>query len=421
MASLERALFPRAAAPARFEIARLALPPRLRPTAELGVLDISEFFGETTGGVRTYLLEKARYVESRPALRQILVVPGAVDAVQEAAGVRCYRLHGPSVPTQKPYRFMLATRSTARIVAHEQPSLVEVGSAWFAPWLVHLAARGSALRGRDLPAVWFYHSNFPRVIAPDPGRVGAARRAAADFAWGYVRRLGGLVRATLAPSDFVARELAHAGVERVERVSLGVDLELFHPRRRAAARATRRAAGLPDGPLALFVGRLAREKEIDLLLDAWPEVERRTGARLALIGSGPSGKRLRRRPGADRCFWLPFERDRERLAALLAAADLYVSPCSIETFGLSALEALASGTPVLSADRGGVAESVGRSGGGAVFPASDPAALAEVAIGLLTSNLAPLGHAGRRFAEAEHGWDHVFDRLFATYRRILGA
>ena len=137
------------------------------------MLDISEFFGETTGGVRTYLLQKARYVESRPDLRQILVVPGARDSIHETGGVRCYRLHGPSIPTQKPYRFMLATRSTNRIVAHERPQLIEVGSAWCAPWLVHLATRGG-----QVPAVWFYHSNFPRVIAPWPHRAGAVRRTA---------------------------------------------------------------------------------------------------------------------------------------------------------------------------------------------------------------------------------------------------
>jgi alpha-1,6-mannosyltransferase len=378
------------------------------------VLDISEFFGETTGGVRTYLLQKARYVESRPELRQVLVVPGARDSIQETSGVRCYRLHGPSVPTQKPYRFMLATRSTSRIVAHERPNLIEVGSAWCAPWLVHFATRRL-----KVPAVWFYHSNFPRVIAPWPGAAGPFRRTASRLAWDYVRRLSRLVEATLAPSDFVAGELEREGVERVRRVTLGVDLERFHPRRRTYAAETRRSFGLPEGPLALFVGRIAREKELDLLLAAWPEVERRAGARLVLIGDGPSRKRLQRLPGSERFFWLPFERDRARLADLLAAVDLYVAPCSLETFGLSALEALACGTPILTADRGGVAENVSRSGAGAHFQSGDPGALADTARRLFSGNLAELGACGRAYAEAHHAWDGVFDRLFDIYRGIL--
>ncbi len=401
-------------ASASLDISRLELPPRLRPAASLGVLDITEFFGETTGGVRTYLLQKARYVQRRPALRQAIIVPGARDVILQASGVRCYRLHGPSVPTQKPYRFMLATRSTSRIVAHERPDLIEVGSTWFAPWLVHLATRRV-----DLPVLWFYHSNFPRVIAPWPERAGGVRRTAAGFAWRYVRRLGRMVRATLAPSDFVARELEREGVERVVRVSLGVDLDRFHPRRRAAAAETRRRHGLPPGPLAIYVGRLAAEKEVDLLLAAWPEVERRTGAGLVLVGDGPARRRLQRRAGSERWHWLPFQQDRGRLADLLAAADLAVAPCSIETFGLSALEAIASGTPLLSADRGGVAETVERSGGGATFPAGDAAGLTAQAEHLLRGDLPALGAAGRRYAEAYHGWDAVLDRIFGIYRGIL--
>ena len=399
---------------ASLDISRIELPPRLRPGAALGVLDITEFFGETTGGVRTYLLQKARYVQRRAKLRQTIVVPGARDEILEASGVRCYRLHGPSVPTQKPYRFMLATRSTSRIVAHERPDLIEVGSTWFAPWLVHLATRRV-----DVPAVWFYHSNFPRVIAPWPETAGRVKRAAAEFAWGYVRRLGRMVRATLAPSDFVARELERVGVERVVRVGLGVDLERFNPARRVMAAETRQRHGLPEGRLAIYVGRLAAEKEVDLLLTAWPEVERRTGTRLVLVGDGPSRRRLQRRPGSERMYWLPFQQDRERLADLLAAVDLAVSPCSIETFGLSALEAIASGTPLLSADRGGVAETVGRSGAGATFPSGDAGALADQANALLLGDLAALGARGRRYAEADHGWDAVLDRIFDVYRSVL--
>lgn len=401
------------AAPA--DIAHRPLPPRLRPDARLSVLDISEFFGETTGGVRTYLLQKARYVEARPEYRQILVVPGARDLIRDASGVRCYRLHGPAIPFQRQYRFMLATRSTSRVVAHERPDLIEVGSAWFVPWLVHYATRRV-----DVPAVWFYHSNFPEIVAPGSRNPGPARRALSELAWRYARRLSAGVRATLAPSETVARQLEAAGIERVVRVSLGVDVERFHPARRAAGVETRRRLGLPEGvPLGVFVGRLAREKELDVAMAAWREVERRTGARLVIVGDGPSRGWLQRQPGGERVCWVPYVRDRDVVADLLAACDLYVAPGSAETFGLAALEALASGTPVLSCDRGGVAETVGRSGAGAVYPAGDPHGCAEAAVRLFEGDLPALGRIGRAYAEAEHAWDRVLDRLFAVYRGVL--
>ena len=87
--------------------------------------------------------------------------------------MRCYRLHGPHIPTQKPYRFMLATRSTTRIVAHERPDLIEVGSAWCAPWLVHLATRGlRRARGVVLPQQLSPHHR----AAPARGGLGASHR-----------------------------------------------------------------------------------------------------------------------------------------------------------------------------------------------------------------------------------------------------
>ena len=402
------------AAPAALDISQIELPPRLRPAASVGVLDITEFFGDTTGGVRTYLLEKAKYVQRNSALRQVLVVPGARDEILEASGVRCYRLHGPHIPTQKPYRFMLATRSTKRIVAHERPDLIEVGSAWCAPWLVHLATRGLSV-----PAVWFYHSNFPRIIAPRPHAAGWARLTASALAWRYVRRLGRMVRATIAPCQAVVRELESAGVENVVHVPLGVDLDRFHPARRVRAAETRQRFGLPDGPLALYAGRIAAEKDIDLLLSGWLEVERRTSARLAIIGLGPATRSLRRSRGGERVTWLPYERDRDLLADLYAAVDLVVAPGSAETFGLAALEALASGIPVLSADRGGVAETIRLSGAGRLYTSGDVAHLVEVAVALLGEDLPALGRIGRHYAEANHGWDAVLERLFQTYRRVL--
>ncbi len=293
-----------------------ALPPLLRPQARLAVLDVTEFFGETSGGVRTYLMEKAAYVETRPELRQVLVVPGGTDAVTETSGVRCYRLRGPRVPTQRPYRFMLATRTNRRIVEHERPDVIEVGSPGLVPWIVHRAAAPLGI-----PLVHFFHSNYPALFGS-----GLAGRALAR----YARALDRLFAATVVTSESAADELRRAGVERVVRIPLGVDLDCFHPARRAGGAEVRDRLGLSRAPLVVFVGRFAREKRLDLLLAAWPQVHARTGAGLLLVGDGPLRLKLqsslRGKPWAASVHWLPFTGDRVGLAGLLAAADLFVSP-----------------------------------------------------------------------------------------------
>jgi alpha-1,6-mannosyltransferase len=398
----------------RLTLSQLALPPRLRPGAGQSVLDITEFYGETTGGIRTYLRQKALYVEARPALRQVLVLPGPRDALSQSDGVRCYRLEGPRVPTQDPYRFMLATRTNRRIAVHEHPDVIEVGSPGFVPWIVRLAARGL-----DIPVIGFWHSNFPRVFSPFPERATGIRRAIADLAWRYARRIDRGFAHTIVSSEFVANDLRAAGIDRITRIPLGVDLAHYHPARRARRRDVRAAYGLPEGQLAVFVGRFAVEKELDLLLDGWREVHRKTGAQLALVGDGPMRRRLvARADGAPWVRFLPYETDRDRLADLLAAADLFVAPSSVETFGLAPLEALASGTPVLSADRGGISEQVATSGAGACFESGDRRALADAAVRLLRSDLGALGVKGRAYAEHDHAWESVFDRIFALYRTV---
>lgn len=107
------------------------------------------------------------------------------------------------------------------------------------------------------------------------------------------------------------------------------------------------------------------------------------------------------------------------MADLLAACDLYVAPGPAETFGLSALEAMASGTPVLAVDSGGVADRVRASGAGAVYAPGDPGACAEAAATILMGDLRGLGKAARTFAEQHHAWDRTFEGIFRVYRRLL--
>ena len=413
---LAERLFPREPG-AAIDVAHATLAAPLRPGAEQSVLDITEFFGETSGGIRTYLLQKAAYVQARPGLRQVLVVPGAADAVTEVEGVRSYRLRGAPIPGQAPYRLMLGRRAVRRVIAHERPQVIEVGSAFTVPWLVREIARRTAT-----PLVHFYHSNVPRLFSPAPERDGLVRQLAAQGAWGYARLLDRMFAMTVATSQFSVDELTANGIDRVARVPLGVDLATFTPLRRASRDATRLRNGLPlDRPLLGFVGRFAMEKEFPVLMEAWRQIERRTDAWLVLIGDGPQRRELEAFARGRRVTVLPFQSTRDALADLHAALDLYVAPCSVETFGLSSLESLASGTPLLAANRGGVSEQVTASGAGRLFESGAGASLAEEAITLLGMGGAALGARGRAYCEREHAWSKVFDRLFDVYRGLRPA
>ena len=79
----------------------------MRPRS-LTVLDITEYYGETSGGVRTYLREKSAFISRHDSLRQVVVVPGERDRLRETGPVRQYEIGVPFIPGQKPYRAMLA-------------------------------------------------------------------------------------------------------------------------------------------------------------------------------------------------------------------------------------------------------------------------------------------------------------------------
>lgn len=377
------------------------------------MLDVTKYFGTTSGGIKTYLLEKARYVGSRPELRHIMVVPGAEDAIVSGEGWRQYQLRGPRIPAHPPYRFLLATSSFKRIVEHERPDVIEVGSPFFVPWLTRWANRRL-----QAPMVWYYHSHLPRLAAPDPARASSANRFASRTLEHYVRFLGAQFPMVICGSRFAARELATLGVSKIRRVPLGVDLDHWHPDRRARATHTRQALGLPEGPLALYAGRFATEKRVDVVLQAWPEIQRRTGFRLALVGDGPAAAALRAHPHAAAASWLPWQTDRDHLADLIASADLYLAPGPAETFGLSVLEAMASGLPVLGVDAGAGAELIQDSGAGRCYEDGHAEDLVAAAASLVAADLPSLGRQARGFAERHHDWAQVLDRTFGVYAEV---
>ena len=103
----------------------------------------------------------------------------------------------------------------------------------------------------------------------------------------------------------------------------------------------------------------------------------------------------------------------------MAASDGLLAPGHVETFGLTALEAMASGVPVISANGGGVVEQVLASRAGALFTPGDVDALHDAVRTVCARDRSVLATRARQYAEAHHGWDMVFQRLLAVYEQVL--
>jgi len=169
--------------------------------------------------------------------------------------------------------------------------------------------------------------------------------------WVYLRRLLKAADAVIGPSASTIDELLKNNVKpkRTEIIPTGVDIARFHPDR--DGNAMREKHGLRDEKVALYVGRLSFEKNIDTIINA---LSRINDMKLLIAGKGPARDHLEKVAKAsgvaDRIIFAGFVPDDE-LPQLYAAADLFVSASEFETQGLSVLEALSCGLPVACADK----------------------------------------------------------------------
>jgi phosphatidylinositol alpha 1,6-mannosyltransferase len=227
----------------------------------------------------------------------------------------------------------------------------------FRPDLVHVATEGTiGLTGRryavraGVPLVTSYHTNFPQYAR----HYGAG--VLEPLVWSWLRWFHRPARLTQTPGEAVCSTLVQRGVGKPVVWGRGVDSAHFHPARRHAGW-RRWLAGGDDTAIVLHVGRLAPEKNLEVLADAWTMARRDLGPRatFVLAGEGPGARKLvARMPWVRHLGFL----DRDRLATLYASADVCVLPSDTETCGLVALEAMASGLAVIAADAGGFRESI---------------------------------------------------------------
>jgi alpha-1,6-mannosyltransferase len=379
------------------------------------VCDISSFYSDQGGGVRTHHLQKLAYFERHPEHEYLMIIAGPRNEVRETAGGRIHRVRRLAVSPKGGYRQLVDFPEIRRILHDERPDVIEVGSAYLDCWLA-LAA------GADWAPVLsgFYHADFPdSYMAPAvDGLPRAISKPFVDFWKRYVRYTYQRFDVTCVTSRYIQEKLAAYGLRNTFLVPLGVDSEHFHPEKRDPE--LRRQLGVgPGEKLALYVGRFWSEKGIDVLTKAIPRLGRIEGLHVALVGDGTLEGQIRAASAPhERVHVLGYVSDRDLLARIYASADVFLSPGPYETFGLSTVEALSSGVPVVAASTGGASESVGGSGAGSLFKAHDAGDFVRRVEELLHADLESLGRRARRFVEESYSWDRTFERMLGRYAEL---
>ncbi|GAA2445211.1 glycosyltransferase [Streptomyces mauvecolor] len=367
----------------------------------LRIVRLANFVTPASGGLRTALRELGRgYLAA--GHEPVLVVPGGRTADEPTEQGRVITLPGVVLPGTGGYRVLVDRRRVRRILEDLAPDRIEVSDRTTLRWT------GEWARRARVPSVMVSHETADGVLRtwglPEAVAGGAADRLNRRTGWAFSR--------IVCTTEWAEREFVRIGARNVVRAPLGVDLAQCRPGRRSTVLRARHARGARV--LLLMCSRLSVEKRPAVALDALAAL-RRTGVRAALVvaGDGPLAGSLERRAAAER---LPVEflghvADRETLADLQAAADVCLAPGPAETFGLSALEALACGTPVVCSASSALPEVIGDAG----LAAGGTGAEFAAAVRELLARPEPRRRADARARAELFGWDASVAAFLAAH------
>lgn len=320
-----------------------------------------------------------------------------------------FRMPSLPLPTNTPYRLTLplvSRRNVNNVI--KRLSLVHVHSMFVTGWTGLRYARRYGM-----PVVYTYHTQLEAYTHYVPFEPHATRFAALQL----TRTFGNLVDAVIVPTPAMAKHLRDIGVEaRIEIVPTGIDVERFGAGRRDEALRARVGARRGDR-LLLFVSRLAREKNVELLLRALAETSD-PKLKLVIAGDGPARDELE-----TLCAQLGVAEQtrflgavaREQLPDLYASADAFVFPSTTETQGLVQAEALAAGAFVLSADAPSNREVLGNAG---CIVEPTVAAFARV-MKQTPTHASEDAKVHARAAAARFAVSHQVDRILELYTSLL--
>ena len=378
-----------------------------------------------------------------PQVNGVSVVTALTVAGMQERGWEC-AVVAPRYP--KPYgeTFMSDAPNLSAVVLHERMPAVKfppypdirlaaplygrVAAAVrrFKPHLVHCQTEfvvgrlGQIAAARHgVPTVSSYHTDFSRYT--ESYGVGALRGAVSR----YIARFHQRSRRVYTPSEPARDDLARFGVrpEDVEVWGRGVDTEQFSPSMWSGA--LRERLGVDDDFVFLYVGRVAPEKNVELVIDAYrcfreSHVDSRSA--LVIAGDGPSMPSVRERArGVNDVHILGNLERRFLLPLLYGSADAFVYASETETLGLVILEAMASGLPVIATPACGVADNLRHEVNGLGFAAGDARAMAAAMARIVSDpGLRRRLASQARVWSTGRSWTSELDRLDVSYREVLG-
>lgn len=310
------------------------------------IVHVANFYGPSSGGIKTTLHELGRgYLKYGHEF--IYIVPGPRYLKEQTPFGLKISLPSITLPASGGYQIIRSNKQLINLLEFLNPDRLEVSDRFT------LFKVGKWAKQHKVSSVVFSHETLNGLVQKFAPLLPASLRN--KFVNWHNRKLATTFDYVIATTEFAGTEFVRIGVSNLRKVALGVDLVGFNP----ANRDFKLRKELMKGAEFLLVhcGRMSPEKEPARSVQAMAElINQGVNARLIIIGGGSMWNKIRKQSHGLPIEMLGYIASRQKVAKYLAAADIAIAPGPLETFCLSALESLASGTPVVASKSSAVGE-----------------------------------------------------------------
>ncbi|PKN53074.1 MAG: hypothetical protein CVU55_03800 [Deltaproteobacteria bacterium HGW-Deltaproteobacteria-13] len=380
------------------------------------ICDIIMFnYTSTNGGIETYIAKKADFFARQPNTEHIIIMPGEKNGLQRKGNLSLYSVCSKKGIRVDIFEMRRNRKKISEILKKERPDIIEVSQVYVLPETAFAYSKIN-----NIPVVNFYHTHMPYLVeltVPEFISHGAVR-VLQYIAMKKYRSVYNRFDTTLVATDILRKFLINQKVSNTCLVPFGVDLNLFNPNKKEDNLRRKFKIG-NDELILVYHGRFHKDKRIDILIDSLARLPKSLKARLLLIGDQPLYKDIHNQvEGNGNIILYPYTKNQDLLSRMLASSDIYVSASPFESFGLSLVEAQASGLPVVAMKGGGIPEVVPPISGELGKP-GDSGEFVENILKVIKRGHKKVGDEARKYVEQNYSWDNTFAKLLTLYSTLV--
>lgn len=310
------------------------------------IVHVANFYGPSSGGIKTTLHELGRgYLKYGHEF--IYIVPGPRYIKEQTPFGLKITLPSFTLPASGGYQIIRSNKQLLNLLEFLNPDRIEVSDRFT------LLKVGRWAKQHKVASLVFSHETLNGLVKKYAPLIPVSIRN--KFVDWHNRKLAASFDTVIATTEFAAAEFVRIKTTNLRKIALGVDLQGFNPENRDHKLRKELLKGAEY--LLVHCGRMSPEKEPARSVQAVSElVKAGVNVRLIIVGGGPLWNKIRKQSLGLPIEMLGYVASREKVASYLAAADIAIAPGPLETFCLSALESLASGTPVVASKSSAVGE-----------------------------------------------------------------